>query len=124
MISWRTFLVEVGSVAASAAIISLQGALCGTIGKWSASQAEEVNYSTLVKDIGSAQAKGLTYQGTKFIITRAIDDTILAQLGKEGLVLQKSQLVLVAAHYIDGQVATQVAGKVDKVVTQLSASGV
>jgi hypothetical protein len=124
MSGWAAYLTEVGYVAADSAIISLQGARCGTAGSWAASSAEEVNYAALLKDIGSAQAKGLTYQGKKYIITRAVDDTILAQLGKEGLVLQKSATVLVAAHYVDGQVASQVAGKVAKVVTQLSANGV
>jgi hypothetical protein len=124
MSGWAAYLVEVGYVAAGSAIISLQGARCGTQGSWGASSAEEVNYANLLKDIGSAQAKGLTYGGKKYIITRAVDDTILAQLGKEGLVLQKSVTVVVAAHYSEGQVVGQVAGKVSKVVNQLSANNV
>jgi hypothetical protein len=124
MSGWAAYLTEVGYVSSDSAIISLAGARCGTNGNWAASSAEEVNYAGLLKDIGSAQAKGLTYQGKKFIITRAVDDTILAQLEKEGLVLQKSVTVIVAAHYTDGQVVGQVAGKVSKVVNQLSANGV
>jgi hypothetical protein len=124
MTGWDAYLTEVGYVAADSAIISLTGARCGTAGKWGATQAEEGSYANLLKDIESAQAKGLTYGGKKFIITRAIDDTILAQLGKEGLVIQKSVSVLVVAHYVEGQVVGQVAGKVAKVVTQLSANGV
>jgi hypothetical protein len=124
MAGWAAYLVEVGYVSGGSAIISLQGARCGTQGTWSASSAEEVNYANLLKDIGSAQAKGLTYAGKKYIITRAVEDTILAQLGKEGLVLQKSVTVVVAAHYSDGQVVGAVSGKVAKVVNQLSANGV
>jgi hypothetical protein len=124
MSGWVAYLTEVGYVASDSAIISLQGAQCGVAGKWAATSAEEVAYSNLLKDIGSAQAKGLTYAGKKFIITRAVDDTILAQLGKEGLVLQKSLNVLVGAHYTEGQVVGQVAGKVAKVVTQLSANNI
>jgi hypothetical protein len=124
MSGWAAYLTEVGYVASDSAIISLQGARCGVAGKWAATSAEEVAYAGLLKDIGSAQAKGLTYAGKKFIITRAVDDTILAQLGKEGLVIQKSSTVLVGAHYTEGQVVGQVAGKVAKVVTQLSANGV
>jgi hypothetical protein len=124
LVTWRSFLSELCGVVADSAILSLQGARCGIAGAWAASQAEEVNYSRLLKNIGSAQAKGLTYQGTKFIITRAVDDTLFAQLGKEGIVLQKSILIIVAAHYVDGHVPSQVAGKVAKVVTQLSSLGV
>jgi hypothetical protein len=124
MSGWAAYLTEVGYVSSDSAIISLQGARCGINGNWAASTAEEANYASLLKDIGTAQAKGLTYQGKKFIITRAVDDTILAQLGKEGLVLQKSVTVIVAAHYTDGQVVGQVAGKVAKVVGQLTANGV
>jgi hypothetical protein len=124
MSGWAAYLVEVGYVASGSAIISLQGARCGTQGSWGATSAEEVNYAALLKDIGSAQAKGLTYGGKKYIITRAVDDTILAQLGKEGLVLQKSVTVVVAAHYTEGQVVGQVAGKVSKVVNQLTANNV
>jgi hypothetical protein len=124
MSGWAAYLTEVAYVAADSAIISLQGARCGITGKWSASSAEEINYATILKDISSAQAKGLTYGGKKYIVTRALEDTVLAQLGKEGLVIQKSVTVLVAAHYVEGQVASQVAGKVAKVVAQLSANGV
>jgi hypothetical protein len=124
MSGWAAYLTEVGYVASDSAIISLQGARCGIAGNWAASSAEEVSYANLLKDIGSAQAKGVTYQGKKFIITRAVEDTILAQLGKEGLVLQKSVTVLVGAHFTEGQVVGQVAGKVSKVVNQLSANGV
>jgi hypothetical protein len=124
MSGWAAYLTEVGYVASDSAIISLAGARCGVAGKWAATSAEEVAYAGLLKDIGSAQAKGLTYAGKKFIITRAVDDTILAQLGKEGLVLQKSLTVVVGAHYTEGQVVGQVAGKVAKVVTQLSANNV
>jgi hypothetical protein len=124
MAGWPAYLTEISYVAADSAIISLQGARCGLLGKWAATPTEEVAYAGLLKDIGSAQAKGLTYAGKKFIITRAVDDTILAQLGKEGLVIQKSLTVIVAAHYVDGQIVGTVASKVAKVVNQLSANNV
>ena len=85
MSGWAAYLPPVASVTDGCAIISLQGARCGTQGKWQASTAEEQNYAALLNDPASAQSKGLTYGGKKYIITRALDDTIMAQLGKNGL---------------------------------------
>jgi hypothetical protein len=124
MSGWAAYLPLVQQVADGSAIISLQGAQCGKSGNWKATGAEEQAYAALIKDTASAQAKGLTYGGKKFIVTRVLDDTIFAQLGKEGLVIQKSATVLVAAKFIEGQVANSVSAAVAKVVSQLAANNV
>lgn len=119
MSGWAAYLPPVAQVTDGSAIISLQGARCGTMGKWGASQAEEVNYAALLRDVSSAQSKGLTYGGKKYIIIRAIDDTIIAQLGKTGLCLQKTKTVIVAGHFVEGQVLNNVSAKVAHVAQQL-----
>ena len=123
MSGWEAYLPPVAAVTDGCAIISLQGARCGTKGSWKASTQEEQNYAALLLDPNSAQSKGLTYGGKKYIITRALEDTIMAQLGKNGLVLQKSKTVLVAGHFVEGQVMNSVSSKVAVVVGQLSQNG-
>ena len=117
--SWTAYLAPLNGVAPDSAIISLQGAHCGHVGNWKASQAEEMKYASLFSDLSSAQMKGLTYAGKKFIIVRAGDDVIISQAGKEGLVMQKSNTVIVAGHFGEGSVAGAVASRVDLIVRQL-----
>jgi len=123
MSGWAAYLVEVGYVSDGSAIVSLQGAECGKHGNWKATAAESQKYASLIQNIGTAQAQGLTYAGKKFIIVRAVDDTITAQLGKEGLVIIKANTVLVVAHTVEGQVLAAASAKVGKVVDQLKANG-
>lgn len=124
MSGWAAYLPAVAQVSAGSAIVSLQGARCGTMGSWAASQAEEVKYAQLITNTATAQAQGLTYAGKKFIVTRVMDDTIMAQLGKEGLVIQKANTVLVAAHFKEGQVVNTVSAKLAYVVKTLTDNGV
>ena len=122
MSGWNAYLADVKDIAAGCAIISLQGALCGKEGKWDAKQGEMQNYAACLNNIASAQSKGITYNGKKYIIVRAVDDSILAQLGKEAVVLQKAKTVLVAAKCVDGQVPAAVAAGVSKCVAKLMAA--
>ena len=122
MSGWTAYLNDVKDISAGSAIISLQGALCGKVGKWDAKQAEMQNYAACLNNIASAQSKGITYNGKKYIVVRAVEDTILAQLGKEALVLQKAKTVLVAAKCVEGQVPGNVAAGVSKCVAKLMAS--
>lgn len=123
MSGWEAYLPPVEAVTNGCAIISLQGARCGTKGKWAASTAEEQNYAAIASNPSTAGQRGVTYGGKKYIITRAVDDTVMAQLGKEGLVIQKAKTVLVAGHFVEGQVMGAVAGQVAKVVAQLVERG-
>ena len=98
----------------------MRGLCCsGHKGDWKASQAEEVNFANIFKNPSSYAGKSLTYSGKKYMINRALDDMVMAQSGKEGLILQKSKTVIVCAHYVEGQVAGNVSAKVDHVVRQL-----
>ena len=124
MSGWEAYLPPVAQVTNGCAIISLQGARCGTKGSWKATTAEEQNYAAILNNISTAGQRPLTYGGKKYIITRAIDDTVMAQLGKEGLVLQKSKTVLVAGHFGEGQVMGAVSAQVAKVVGQLTQNNV
>ncbi|OHT04358.1 Profilin A [Tritrichomonas foetus] len=121
--SWTAYLAPLNGFAPDSAIISLQGAHCGHVGKWDSSQAEEMNYANLFKDLSSAQVKGLQYGGKKYIIIRAGDDVLIAQSGKEGIVMQKSGTVIVAAHFGEGSVAGSVASRIDLIVRQLVQNG-
>jgi transcriptional regulator CtsR len=123
MSGWEAYLPPVADVSESCGIVSLQGSRCGKKGNWKASTAEEQNYAQLLNNITSATTKGLTYGGKKYIVSRAVDDTIIAQCAKEGLVLQKSKSVLVAAHTVEGQVLSNAASKVAYVVAQLVNAG-
>ena len=123
MTGWEAYLTPVAQVTNGCAIISLQGARCGTKGSWKATTAEEQNYAAILNNISTAGQRPLTYGGKKYIITRALEDTIMAQLGKNGLVLQKSKTVLVAGHFVEGQVMNSVSSKVAVVVGQLSQNG-
>ena len=117
--SWVAYLAPVEQVAAGSAIISQQGAHCGHKGDWKANQAEEVNYSNIFKNPTSYAGQSLTFGGKKYMINRALDDMVMAQSGKEGLILQKSKTVIVCAHYTEGQVVGNVSARVDLVVRQL-----
>ena len=117
--SWTAYLAPIEQVSAGSAIISQQGAHCGHKGDWKASQAEEVNFANIFKNPSSYAGKSLNYSGKKYMINRALDDMVMAQAGKEGLILQKSKTVIVCAHYVEGQVAGNVSAKVDHVVRQL-----
>ncbi|KAH0788085.1 Profilin A [Histomonas meleagridis] len=85
MSGWNAYLADVKDIAAGCAIISLQGALCGKEGKWDAKQAEMQNYAACLNNIASAQSKGITYNGKKYIIVRAVDDPFLHNLVKKPL---------------------------------------
>jgi hypothetical protein len=123
MANWSCFLPPVTQVADGAAVVSVAGNLCGRMGNWKASPAEEQSYARLLKDPPSALSKGITYNGKKFNVARVLEDTIMAQLGKEGLVIQKSINVLVAAHFVDGQLMNSVSSRVAQVVNHLTANG-
>ena len=122
MSGWAAYLADVKDISAGSAIISLEGALCGKEGKWEAKQAEMQNYAACLKNIASAQSKGITYNGKKYIIVRAVDDSILAQLGKEALVLQKAKTVLVVAKCAEGQVPAAASAGVSTCVAKLMAA--
>ena len=122
MSGWSAYLADVKPISSGSAIISLQGALCGKEGKWEAKQGEMQNYAACLNNIASAQSKGVTYNGKKYIVVRAVDDTILAQLGKEAVILQKAKTVLVAAKCVEGQVPGNVAAGVSRCVAKLMAA--
>ena len=122
MSGWAAYLADVKDISKGSAIISLEGALCGKEGKWDAKQAEMQNYAAVLKNIAQAQSLGVTYNGKKFIVVRAVDDSILAQLGKEAIVLQKAKTVLVAAKCDEGQVPAAVSAGVSKCVAKLMAA--
>ena len=124
MSGWEAYLPQLEVVSDASAIISLQGALCGKKGNWKANQAEMSHYAALMNQPYTAQSKGLTYGGTKYIVIRATDDTIVAQLHTNGLVLQKSNTVFVVGHYVEGQVCANVAAKTDAVVRLLQSANV
>ena len=110
----------VAQVSNGCAIISLQGARCGAMGQWKAAYTEEMDFA---QKMLAPQPGSLVYAGKKFIITRAFDDTIMAQAGKEGLVMQKARTVFVVGHFVEGQVMNSVSAKVATVVGQLAAAG-
>jgi hypothetical protein len=123
MSGWAAYLAPLDGVAAGAAIISLQGAECGKKGDWKASAQEQQQWAQYWSDLSQANAKGLFYNKAKNIVVRAADDTILASLGKEGLILQKAKTVFVAARYVEGQVPNSVSAKVGGIVQQLIDAG-
>jgi hypothetical protein len=123
MSGWAAYLAPLNGVADGSAVISLQGANCGKQGNWKASTAEEQTWAAYWKDLTQANAKGLFYDKKKNIVIRAVEDTIVASLGKEGLILQKAKTVFVAARYIEGQVPNSVSAKVGGIVQQLIDAG-
>jgi len=76
-------------------------------------------YADLFKDLTTARSKQLHYAGKKFIITRVTDDTINGMLGKEGLVLEKSNTLIIVAHCNEKYAPNLASGKADQVVKML-----
>jgi hypothetical protein len=135
--AWAAYLAPLNGVAEAAAIIQLyDGKNVGKIGAWKAKPAEEQVYSYLVREKGAdARARGVNYNGKKYVVNQVdpglsdagqpLDDGgfVFAQLGKEGVVLQKSKTVVIAAHFTEGQVGNSVSGQVSKIVSQLKGLG-
>jgi profilin len=122
--SWNAYLAELKTRSTGCAIISLQGAVCGTEGTWKAQQAEVSSYPSLIAPNSPAQTNGVKYNGEKFFLNLATDDTIVAQKGKTAIVLQKAKTVLVAAFAeTDKFVVGDVSAAVAKVVAQLVSVG-
>jgi hypothetical protein len=121
--SWTAFLAPIAPVSDGAAILALTGTGYGKQGGWKASSAEEQSYAALLKDPSNAQAKGLSYNNKKYTVTRAIGETIIAQLAKEGIVLQQTSSLIVAAHYGEGQTLNSVSSRVAQVVSTIAANG-
>jgi hypothetical protein len=117
------YLTDVGQISTGTAIISLKGARLATSGKWSATRDEEGHFARVVTEFDSAIGKEVSYSGKRFVVNRAIEDTVFARLGKEGLVLQKASLVFVAAHYGEGQIGSDVCSRVAQAVIQLHTHG-
>jgi hypothetical protein len=69
------------------------------------------------------RARPIYLRRRPFIITRTLNDTLMAQSGKEGVILQTASRVFVAAHFVEGQVMNNVAGRVARLVSQLTALG-
>jgi hypothetical protein len=123
MPTWACFLPPITQVADGAAIVTLAGNVCGQLGSWKATTSEEQHYAQLIQDPQAARTKRLSYDGRKFATARVLEDTIIAQLGKEGLIVQRASTVLVAAHFVEGQSVNSVSSRVDQVVGHLLANG-
>jgi hypothetical protein len=135
--AWAAYLAPLQGVAEAAAVIQLfDGKNVGKLGPWKAKADEEKIYSYLVREKGQdARTRGVHYNGKKFVVNQvdpglsdtgqALDDGgfVFAQLGKEGVVLQKSKTVVIAAHFTEGQVGNSVSGQVSKIVSQLKGLG-
>jgi hypothetical protein len=124
MTGWPAYLTDVQEAANGSAIIGLEGSRCGTLGEWGATRQEESIYALMIRDTPNAAGRGpFTYGGRPFIITRTLNDTLIAQSGKEGVILQTASRVFVAAHFVEGQLINNVAGRVARLVSQLTALG-
>ena len=111
--AWDGYPAPIAQVASGVAIISLAGAVCGKKGDWKKKAGEEAAYGKALQDCASQQGKSLTYGGKKFMIIQAVDDFILAQQGKEAIVLRKTKTLAVCAHTTEGQVPGQASAKID-----------
>jgi profilin len=122
--SWNAYLAELKTKSTGCAIISLQGAVCGKEGNWKAAQAEVQSYPGLVKANSPAATSGVKYGGDKFFMNVSTDDSLVAQKGKQAIVLQKAKTVLVAAYAeTDKFVVGDVSAAVAKVAAQLVSVG-
>jgi hypothetical protein len=112
------------SSSVGSAVLGLDGSHCGDLGSWGATPQEESLYALMIRNTPNAAARGpFTYGGRRFILTRTLDDSLMAQSGKEGVILQRTQRVLVAVHFADSQIMNNVSAKVARVVSQLVAQG-
>ena len=110
---WDGYLDPIVPVCSGCAILGLNGSLCGKKGDWKAKADEQQAYGKALQDIASQQGKSLNYAGKKFMIIQAVDDFILAQQGKEALVVRKTKTLAVCAHTNEGQVPGQASAKLD-----------
>ena len=117
MSGWDAYAAYFNGFAESAAIVSKDGALCGKYGPWAATQADLSGYAAICKAM--SMSLPLTYKGVKFIINRCADDSIFGMKGKEALVLQKTNTLIVVAHCNEKFAPNLASGKCDQVAKML-----
>ena len=123
MSGWDAYVAYFNGYAESAAIVSKDGALCGKFGSWSATQSDMSGYAAICRDIEHGGSLPLTYKGVRYIINRCADDTCFGMKGKEGLVLQKTNTLIVVAHVNEKYAPNLAAGKCDQVAKMLKDQG-
>jgi hypothetical protein len=112
-------LESVAGVCAGCAILTLTGHRLLIKGNWKGSSEEEQTYANLVKEPEQATSTGLSYFGKTFVVTRPMEGGVIAQLDKEGIVVQKSDAGIIAAYWIEGHIPNQVTGAVAGAVRKL-----
>ena len=119
--AWKQYLKPIEEVADGCAVMTRSGQRYEqlTAGKWAASAEEERNYADILGNTATAEQKEITYAGNKYVIFRALDDTVMARYENYGLVIQRAKRdFLVAAQSPYGKLP-DVAVQVNKLIRLL-----
>lgn len=95
--SWAKYLEDVKDVSSGCAVISLQGAVCVTEGLWEALPSENLAFADLFKVEDISTIIELHYNEQEFSVITSSHDQIVAISNEEKLILQKGELVFIAA---------------------------
>lgn len=91
--AWKPYLKPIEEVAHGCAVMTRSGQRYEQLitGNWAARAEEERSYADMLRNTTAAEQKELTYAGDKYVIFRALDDTVMARQENCGLVIQRAK---------------------------------
>ncbi|PMD54210.1 putative profilin [Hyaloscypha bicolor E] len=122
--SWQDSMVGSGHVN-KGAIYSIAGD-----SKWAGSTGFELSPAEIQEVITGLSGKpeklfadGLHVAGERYVLTKAEDRSLYARKGREGVVIVKTKMAILIAHYKDGMIAGNTATTVEQLADYLIKTG-